>query len=204
VRRDWASPTTADHHRPGGWIGEHHVQRLGLARSHLYILPRLVTLRRSPERSRGRSQRRDLHPPPTADALARARRYVIALGAIGGGDEIVFVVLFGLGRLVDHRCLGGVELQTLVPCSLSRSLELPTLLPALSAATNLRVTNRPDRSLSWLRSAYPLHQRVSATSDGDVPRKPNTVRRHPSAAKGIGRCVPRFDATGGGPCSGGR
>ena len=204
MRRDWASPTTADHHRPGGWIGEHHVQRLGLARSHLYILPRLVTLRRSPERSRGRSQRRDLHPPATADALARARRYVIALGAIGGGDEIVFVVLFGLGRLVDHRCLGGVELQTLVPCSLSRSLELPTLLPALSAATNLRVTNLPDRSLLWRRSAYPQPQWVSATSAGDVPREPNIVRRHPSAGRGIGRCVSRSDATGGGPCWGGK
>ena len=200
MRRDWASPTTADHHRPGGWIGEHHVQRPGLARSHLYILPRLVTLRRSPERSRGRSQRRDLHPPPTADALARARRYAIALGAIGGGDEIVFVVLFGLGRLVDHRCLGGVELQTLVPCSLSRSLELPTLLPALSAATNLRVTHRPDRSFSWRPSAYPQPQWVSATSGGDVLRMPNIVRRHPSAARGIGRCVSRFDAIGGGPC----
>jgi hypothetical protein len=37
VRCDWASPTTADHHRPRGWIGEHHVQRPGLARSHLYL-----------------------------------------------------------------------------------------------------------------------------------------------------------------------
>src|ERR1700739_1290975 len=28
-------------------------------------------------------------------------------GCCSGGDEIVFVVLFGLGRLVDHRRLGG-------------------------------------------------------------------------------------------------
>jgi hypothetical protein len=165
---------------------------------------KLVTPHTRPERSRGRSQRRDLHPPPTADALAGAGRYAVALGAIGGGDEIVFVVLFGLGRLVDHRRLGGVELQTLVPCSLSRSLELPTLLPALSAATNLRVTILPDRSLLWRPSAYPQPQWVSATSDGGVPRKPNTVRRHPSAARGIDRYVSRFDATGGGPCSGGK
>lgn len=168
MRRDWASPTTADHHRPGGWIGEHHVQRLGLARSHLYILPRLVTLRGSPERSRGRSQRRDLHPPPTADALARARRYAIALGAIGGADEIVFVVLFGLGRLADHRCLGGVELQTLVPCSLSRSLDggcgktgsamavvpaKPTT-PATPAATP-PARMRQRRAFSFMKSVLP-------------------------------------------------
>jgi hypothetical protein len=35
------------------------------------------------------------------------------------------------------------------------------------------------RSLSWQPSAYPQSQWVSATSDGDVPRTPNTVRRHP-------------------------
>jgi len=46
-------------------------------------------------------------------------------------------------------------------------------------------------------------QWVSATSDGDVPRKPNTVRRHPSAAKGICRYVSRSDAAGSGPRSGG-
>ena len=139
-----------------------------------------------------------------ADALARAGRYAVALGAIGGGDEIVFVVLFGLGRLVDHRRLGGVELQTLVACSLSGSLELPTVLPALSAATNLRVTSRPDRSLSWRPCADPPPQWVSATSDGGVPRTPNTVRRHHVDGIGIGRYVSRFDATGGGPCSGGK
>ncbi len=44
---------------------------------------------------------------------------------------VVMVALFRLGRLVDLRRLGGVELQTRVPCSLSRSLELRTLLPTL-------------------------------------------------------------------------
>jgi hypothetical protein len=47
-------------------------------------------------------------------------------------------------------------------------------------------------------------QCVSATSDGGVPRTPNTVRRHLSAVKGIGRCVSRSDATGGAPCWGGK
>ena len=52
--------------------------------------------------------------------------------------------------------------------------------------------------------AHPQRQWVSATSGGDVPRKPNTVRRHPLTAKGIGRCVSRFGAAGGGRCSGGK
>jgi len=39
--------------------------------------------------------------------------------------------------------------------------------------------------------------------DGDVLRKPNTVRRHPSASRGIGRYVSRFDASDSGWCSGG-
>ena len=47
-------------------------------------------------------------------------------------------------------------------------------------------------------------QWVSATSDGGVLRMPSTVRRHPLAARGIGRYISRFDATGGGPCWGGK
>src|ERR1700677_4617257 len=35
----------------------------------------------------------------------------------------------------------------------------------------------PDRSLSWPPCTHPQSQWVSATSDGDVPRTPNTVRR---------------------------
>jgi hypothetical protein len=63
----------------------------------------------------------------------RAPGATLSLSArLGAAMRSFFVVLFGLGRLVDHCRLGGVELQTQsVPCSLSRSLELPTLLPAL-------------------------------------------------------------------------
>jgi hypothetical protein len=62
----------------------------------------------------------------------------------------------------------------------------------------------PQLVTASMLSARPQCQWVSAPSDGDVPRKPNTVRRHPLAARGIGRCVSRFGATGGARCSGGK
>ena len=51
--------------------------------------------------------------------------------------------------------------------------------------------------------SLPLPQWVSAKSVGDVPRKSNTVRRYLLAARGIGRCVFRFGASGDARCSGG-
>jgi hypothetical protein len=59
-------------------------------------------------------------------------------------------------------------------------------------------------STASMLSARPQCQWVLATSDGGVLRTPNTVRRHPLAARGIGRYVSRSDATGGARCSGGK
>jgi hypothetical protein len=119
---------------------------------------------------------------------------------------VAVVVLFRLGRLVDHRGLGGVELQTRVPCSLSGSLELRTLLPAVIGSYKPARYEPAPAGQIVIVAAF----RSSTASmgfgyiDGDVPRTPNTFRRHPLAAKGIGRYVSRSDATGGGPCSGGK
>ena len=78
--------------------------------------------------------------------------------------------------------------------------------PTRSSTRLISSTNwhLPDRSLSWRPSAHPQPQWMSATSGGDVPRTPKTVRRHPVAARGIGRYVSRSGATGGGRCSGGK
>jgi hypothetical protein len=120
---------------------------------------------------------------------------------------VVVVALFGLARLVDQRRLGGVELQTRVASLLvSRSLELRTLLPALIGGYKpARYEPAPPGQIVIV-AAF----RSSTASmgfgyiDADAPRKPNTVRRHPLAATGIGRYVSQSDVTGGGPCSGGK
>jgi hypothetical protein len=51
------------------------------------------------------------HPGPL-DQVLRKEVFLVSV-------TVVVVVLCFLGRLVDHRRLGGVELQTRVPCSLS-------------------------------------------------------------------------------------
>jgi hypothetical protein len=53
----------------------------------------------APERSRGRSQRRDLHPPPAAGMPWRAPGATLSLSArLAAAMRSFFVVLFGLGR----------------------------------------------------------------------------------------------------------
>ena len=88
----------------------------------------------------------------------------------------------------------------------SRSLELRTLLPALIGGYKpARYEPAPPGQIVIV-AAF----RSSTASmgfgyiDADAPRKPNTVRRHPLAATGIGRYVSQSDVTGGGPCSGGK